>query len=115
MARLEIRKSMLQTRDRVSAPSRVNDMRPYLDRFVAGMLHKLEKNAHKRPPSPEDVFTFVMGMQKEVLEAFEQYVKNPDDENLFYELCDVANFAFLMAMVHMVRKEAKGKADAKRV
>lgn len=102
-------------RDEAKAPSRINDMRPYLDRFVAGMLHKLEKNAHKKPPSADDVFAFVMGMQKEVLEAFEQYVQDPDDDNLFYELCDVANFAFLMAMVHMVRKEAKGKANAKRV
>ncbi len=88
-----------------AVPNRVNDMRPYLDRFTQAMLYKLNKNGHKRPPSYSDIHTYLRGMQTEALEALDQFLRNPKSENLILELADVANFAFLMAMVTMIEND----------
>lgn len=76
-------------------PDNVDYMGPALAEFFSGMVHKLSINGHKTPPSKCDIVKNMLLMQREIMELHEQWIKDKCDPNLFLELCDIANFAFL--------------------
>ena len=79
-------------------PDSIEFMAPMLGRFFEGMVHKLDTNSHKEPPRKCDVTAFILKLQGEVLETYKQWLENKHDPNLLMELCDIANFAFLVTV-----------------
>lgn len=82
----------------VAVPDEIEDMAPYLQSFAQGMVTKLHRNAHKKPPRRCDALKFLLDLHQEMVELHRQFVEDPSHPNLFLEMHDVANFAFLMAL-----------------
>lgn len=80
----------------IEIPDEIGYLSEDLEVFFNGMVHKLYKNKHKKPPDTCDVTRFILLMQKEILELHEQWINDKTDPNLSAELWDIANFAFLM-------------------
>lgn len=79
----------------VEIPPSIEQYRKLLERFVEGMVMKLDKNSHKQTPTLKSVPAIIDDMMLEVDEFELQFFENKDDENTLIELFDVANFAFL--------------------
>lgn len=83
---------------RLSLPSELESMAPHLLEFFQGMVAKLYQNRHKTPPRKCDLLKFLLNMHQEMVELHEQCYLDPRDPNMFLEMHDVANYAFLMSM-----------------
>lgn len=82
----------------VLVPPSIANMALPLEEFVRGMVYKLEVNSHKNTPKMDDVPTFIIHIQKEVLELYKQFLEDRTDPNFEKELHDIANFAFLTGL-----------------
>lgn len=96
----------------VEVPPQLENMRPHLQAFVEGMIVKLWHNRHKTTPAAYDVLKFFTLMQKEVVELCEQCMADRMARNVDGELCDIANFAFLMSFsLDLERAELARQAE----
>lgn len=94
----------------IVVPDNIWQMEDQLAEFFNGMVHKLSSNSHKTPPSVCDITKYILLLQGEVLEMYHQWVTDKDDPNLMLELCDVANYAFLVT-VSMKLERAANEAE----
>jgi len=94
----------------VRVPPDIEWMAPHLRDFFQGMVAKLYLNRHKEPPRKMEGLRFLGLMQGEVAELARQCYEDQSSPNLFLELHDVANFAFLMGLsLRLEQEDAQAK------
>lgn len=76
-------------------PSSIFKYHSLLQDFFAGMVMKLDKNAHKETPTTESLAGIMDKLVDEIVEFENQIHKDKFNENSLIELCDQANFSFL--------------------
>jgi hypothetical protein len=76
-------------------PLAVMPLSAQLGEFVDGMIAKLAKNAHKKTVEAGDERRIMALLLREAAEFLEQMADDRLDGNALWELCDIANFAFL--------------------
>jgi hypothetical protein len=89
-------------------PSQIRPLGAHLNAFVDGMITKLVKNAHKKTIEAGDERRIMALLLREAAEFLEQMADDRLDENALWELCDIANFAFL-AYVALKQEHTNGE------
>ena len=74
--------------------------------FVGMMTDKLNLNSHKSTPTTDDIPAMVEKMMGEMAEFVRQYMEDPTHPNVYLELADVSNFAFLIYVVLQRKNDA---------
>lgn len=96
----------------VDVPEDVQKYTPHLQSFVAGMVQKLHRNAHKNTPNVTQIGDIVSLLKLEVAELEEQLNEEKFNSNSMFELYDVANFAFLTYLaLRLDGVSAPGQSD----
>lgn len=80
---------------RYNIPNEIENLRPFLSKFIEAMTDKLSKNSHKDTPSKVDVPGVIAMLRAEIIEFEDQYDRDKRDDNALLELADIANFALL--------------------
>jgi hypothetical protein len=96
---------------RIPLPAALNHYRTELLLFFAGMIYKLNLNAHKDAPNKPQIPELMLKLMGEVGELTEQILKDKFDPNSLQEAFDTANFAFLIYLALL----RDGTKDPRRV
>jgi len=96
----------------LNVPPSLEKFTPYLALFFVGMMHKLDKNSHKKTPTVETIPTIIDLLVEEVIEFEDQFHTDKNNENSLIELMDTANFAFLAYVALRMQGVEHAKASS---
>jgi hypothetical protein len=97
---------------KVEVPDSIDEYATLFAEFIVLMLHKLDKNSHKKTPTKESLPAIMDLLVEEIYEFEQQIEADKFNENSLMELADQANFSFLAFIALRLQGVKHGQSSA---